>query len=486
MRSLLLLGAAGLVASTPAAGVINLDIVNAAPAPSISGPAFLVASQTGVYNAAAASSSAVAAATGVATASAAASEKRSLEARTFCIFGFCIGGSSSTSSSSSSNSKSTSTSCTTSTTVKATSTSTSCKTTSTSTSVKATSTSTSCKSTSTSVVSTTSAATTPAITSSVATNAVPSTCTPVSWTNTFAFTTDTACPEPYEVGTYCGFINPEDPCSLQPDGYGAKTSPDTADAFEANQVYHKLAQSAATPSGYALTFKDLNASVNANSYMGLYTLESYDVAGCAAKCDAQDLCTAFNLYIERDPMWNPDQCSCTGEDVSSITNYKCTLWGSGVQPAAAVNFGETRSGFEVVIAGSNGYEKSNTTTPATPSGWTKPQKCSGVHSHPRTCIAEKMFKGVFDVNVCATYAAAQNAVNVKAGIISSILSYFGYNSGKCNFFNAFMLTEDGVAQGTYCKLFAQQYESSVATAIPGWSGSHFYGVETSWSFCSSS
>jgi hypothetical protein len=246
-----------------------------------------------------------------------------------------------------------------------------------------------------------------------------------------------------------------------------------------------LAQNAATPSGYAQTFKDVNASVNANSYMGLYTLQSYDVAACAAKCDATTLCTAFNLYIERDPAWNPDQCSCTGDDVASITNFKCTLWGSGVQLAAAVNVGETRSGFDVVIAGSNGYEKTNTTTPATPDGWTKPQKCSGVHDHPRTCLGEKMFKGVFDVSVCAAYASAQNAVNVKAGLISSLLSFFGYNPNKCNFFNAFMLTEDGVAKGTYCKLFAQQYDAKVGISLPGWTNKHYYGVESSWSFCSS-
>lgn len=481
--SLIVLAAAGLVASSPAVApraAINLDVVDAAPNPSVTGPNGLDSTETGIYNAASASASAVAAVTGVATASATAAQKRSLEGRTsgsFCMFGFCVGSSGSGSGYSSSSSSSTS-----------------CKSTSTTSAVKAASTTATAYKVTSTGTATSTAATTPALTSSAntatitsaTTGIVPSTCTPVSWTNTFAFTSDTACPSPYEVGTYCGFINPEDPCAPQPDGYGAKTTPDTADAFKANTVYHKLAQNAATPSGYASTFKDLNASVNANSYMGLYTLQSYDVASCAAKCDSTDLCTAFNLYIERDPAWNPDQCSCTGNDVPSITNYKCTLWGSGVQPAAAVNTGEDRSGFSVVIAGSNGYEKSNTTTPATPSGWTKPAKCSGVHDHPKTCIAEKMFKGVFDVNVCATYAAAQNAVNVKAGIISSILSIFGYNSGKCNFFNAFMLTKDGVAQGTYCKLFAQQYDVSVGTSIPGWNSGHYYGAETSWSFCSSS
>jgi len=255
------------------------------------------------------------------------------------------------------------------------------------------------------------------------------------------------------------------------------------DAFEANPVLHQLATSAVSATGYTQTFKDLNASVNANSYMGLYTLTSYDVQGCAAHCDDTTLCTGFNVYIERDPAWNPDQCSCTNP--SSIANFKCTIWGSGVQAAAATNYGQSRDDFEVVIVGSNGYEKTNTTTPATPSGWTNPQNCSAVHDHPRTCIGETLFKGVFDVSLCATYATAQNAKNVKSGILSKFLSLLGYNPGKCNFFNAFMLTENGKASGTYCKLFAEQYKPSVATSIPGWSGGSYWGVESSWSFCSS-
>jgi hypothetical protein len=55
------------------------------------------------------------------------------------------------------------------------------------------------------------------------------------------------------------------------------------------------------PMIYQQTFKDLGASSSANSYLGLYTLQSYDVAKCAAICDKVALCTAFNIYIERDP-----------------------------------------------------------------------------------------------------------------------------------------------------------------------------------------
>ncbi len=91
--------------------------------------------------------------------------------------------------------------------------------------------------------------------------------------------------------------------------------------------------------------------MNANSYLGLTTLQTYDTISCQQHCDAADLCTAFNIYIERDPSVKP----ATGcDNPSSITNFKCTLWGSGVTAAAAVNNGQYRDNFHVVITGSNG------------------------------------------------------------------------------------------------------------------------------------
>ncbi|KAK0388189.1 hypothetical protein NLU13_4434 [Sarocladium strictum] len=228
---------------------------------------------------------------------------------------------------------------------------------------------------------------------------VPSSCTPISWTNTFAFTSDTACPTPYEVGTYCGFINPDDPCALQPGGFGPVSSPDTVQAFLNNGDLHKMAKSASDPRGYKNTFKDLSAAVNANTYLGYRILETYDVQACADWCDGTDLCTSFNVFIERDPKWNPYKCSC--EQPDSITNFKCSLWGSGVDAKAAVNDGQYRGDFEVRIVGSNGYQKTEETVPKTPDGCENPQKCPAAHDHSSTCIGEHFFPGPFDVAVCA-------------------------------------------------------------------------------------
>ncbi|KAK2043861.1 hypothetical protein LZ31DRAFT_554822 [Colletotrichum somersetense] len=420
------------------------DILGATPVPT--GPPAAALTQTSVYDQASAVAKASNAASGVASAAASSSEAPGVSPRGFCFFGFCMG-----SPASGSNSQYGWPSSTTKAPV-------------------ATVTPSPTKSTS------------PPVVTSPPAVVVPSTCTPVSWSNTNAFTTATGCAAPFEVGTYCGFINPEDPCAPQPAGSGPSVQPDTPEAFVANPAFHQLALGAATPSGYGSTFKDLNASVNANSYLGLHTLNSYDVAQCASYCDNTNLCTGINIYIERDPAYNPSGCSCTTPP--SITNYKCTLWGSGVDKAAATNFGQTRDGFQVVIAGSNGYEKTNNTTPQNPPGWTKPQGCGGaVHNHPSTCLGQKFFPGPFDVSVCAAYAAAQNAKNSNS-LGFSFASMFGYSPFKCNFFNAFMVKENGVAQGTYCSLFAQQYAPSAATYQPGNAGGINWGVESSWSFCS--
>lgn len=133
-------------------------------------------------------------------------------------------------------------------------------------------------------------------------------------TGTTTISSTSACPTTPEEGTYCGFINPEDPCAPQPDGYGPVPTPDTVSAFYAYAPFHSMASAApttipaaasATASGiatvYNQTFKDLNASSSAQSYIGLYTLQTYNATQCAALCDGTSLCTAFNIYIERDP-----------------------------------------------------------------------------------------------------------------------------------------------------------------------------------------
>jgi hypothetical protein len=217
-----------------------------------------------------------------------------------------------------------------------------------------------------------------------------------------------------------GFINPEDACAVQPDGYGPHPTPDTVEAFQNYAPFHQLAKSAVTPKSYVNTFKDLNASVTANSYLGLHTFSSYNIQGCSEWCDNTTLCTGFNVYIERDPSLNPTVNGPLGEncpDPSSITNFKCTLWGSGVSKEAATNFGDYRESFHTVIVGSNGYEKTNTTTPPTCPGFNPPKPCGGAAINKPSCaVGSHFFPGPYDPNVCGAFAKAQLQINIGATV----------------------------------------------------------------------
>jgi hypothetical protein len=124
----------------------------------------------------------------------------------------------------------------------------------------------------------------------------------------------------------------------------------------------------------------LNASVQAQSYLGLYNVESYNVTECAALCDCTDLCTAFNIFAERDPSLRPSNVNDTydpgyktvwGKNCTnppSMTTFVCLLFGSQIDASMATNQGQWREDFHVVITGSDGYDKTNNTTPAQPSG----------------------------------------------------------------------------------------------------------------------
>lgn len=309
---------------------------------------------------------------------------------------------------------------------------------------------------------------------------VPSSCTPVNWVNTYAFTSDPACPTAIEVGTYCGFINPDDPCAPQPAGKGTPPKDDTVDGFYNNAEYKQLAASAKTPTGYEQAFVNLQGSVTGNGYLSYKTLDSYDVASCSKFCDDTATCTGFNIFIERDPKWNPSKCSCTNPP--SIINYKCSIWGQNVSKDSATNTGETRDDFKVVITGSNGYNK-GTYTPPTPPSCSKPQSCGNkIHDQPRYCMGQKTFPGPFDPSLCAAYAQKQNEVNRAKGIIGAFLSILGMNKGGCVQFQAAYLEKAGKGFGTHCRLFTQKFQPQQATLDISVGGSSGWGCQKSFTW----
>ncbi|KAG9907053.1 hypothetical protein KCU94_g4284, partial [Aureobasidium melanogenum] len=142
-------------------------------------------------------------------------------------------------------------------------------------------------------------------------------------------------------------------CVQQPLGISHVSVPDTAAAFAADPWYGVQAVAAALPVGYVQTFSNLTASNSADQYAGYTLMSSYDVAGCGQKCTSMSGCNSFNIYFERDPQYDPSIIGCNNP--ASTVNVKCVFWGGAVTADNANNFGQFRDGFNVVIAGSNGY-----------------------------------------------------------------------------------------------------------------------------------
>ena len=177
---------------------------------------------------------------------------------------------------------------------------------------------------------------------------------------------DTPCPTTPEAGTYCGFINPEDPCAPQPGGLGHHITPDTVSAFQSYTPFQSMSLNNTYVPNYTSIFTNLTAAADLTNYLGLYYLPTYSPSSCAQKCSSLSTCSSFNIYIERDPSLNPTKDDSSAPTVwgywcpnpASITNYVCALWGDGMYNSSATNYGQYRGGdFEVVIVGSNGFVK---------------------------------------------------------------------------------------------------------------------------------
>ncbi|TKX18179.1 PAN domain-containing protein 13 [Elsinoe australis] len=298
---------------------------------------------------------------------------------------------------------------------------------------------------------------------------------------------DGACATTPEDGTYCGFINPEDPCAPQPDAFGPNiTNPDTVDNWMSQASFQNAALNAVTPDGWVRTFNNMNGSTSASSYMGLWTLKSYDPSQCAAICTNNTGCTSFNIFIERDPSLNPCKNDSTAYTPwgywcplpSSITNYKCTLWGSNIDASTATNMGGWRGDFNVVITGSNGYDKTNVTTPVKVPIYDPPQNCSNQAINGGSYwMGSKFFSGPFNPTLCHAYANATNIANEAAAIKANQTTFT-----PCQMFNAYHIYKNNAPMGTYCSLYDAQLSTKWASVQGTWSGRNYYGVRNSWQY----
>jgi hypothetical protein len=251
------------------------------------------------------------------------------------------------------------------------------------------------------------------------------------------------------------------------------------------------AAAAAAPSGYKSVFTNLQGSTQQTGYMGLYTLTTYDPAVCAAQCDAVALCESFNLYFERDPTVDPSDISCA--DPPSLTNYKCTLYGYPIVGSTATNTGGYRgvasasgSTFKVAIAGSNGYVKH--LVPPSYTNFTGPvdlgnaainaplDTTPGV-TYTDTYVGAKVYDtGRYDPSLCVAACQTQTTYD-HAHPASGATTY-----KACNFFNSYILLQNGVPLGTYCSLYTRSWSTSYATNTGQTRASGVYTIAESFSY----
>jgi hypothetical protein len=124
-----------------------------------------------------------------------------------------------------------------------------------------------------------------------------------------------------------------------------------------------LSRNATTPTNYTLAFTSRRASYTGVKYLGHFELESYDPANCSSRCDDWGIttdsghtgtCRAINIYFECAPsLQSSEEC----ENPPGRTLIKCALWGSEVREKGLTNRGYKEGEFQVVITGSNGYNK---------------------------------------------------------------------------------------------------------------------------------
>lgn len=304
---------------------------------------------------------------------------------------------------------------------------------------------------------------------SLASELLPAAATPAAKVKRSATTTY----DPEASSKKCPGGNGWDCCPL-PTGTAFGTTSETDTEFLSNRAYSSAASSAATraPARYILAFSNKNAATQQTGYRGVYTLPAYDPSACAAHCDADPWCQAFNIYIERDPIVRPDDPNSAGSLCSnppSTANIKCTLYGLPVSSTSATNDGQYQGSFHVVIAGSNGYNKLPQ-APAPQPHFSGPSALlPGAIEDLSKYYLYEFYAGPFDPAYCAKGCQANTAWN-KAHLRDSRGRYTA-----CNAFNAYITYADGEAKGTTCAYYNDNLSAAdirnKATNVGQWQGS---------------
>jgi hypothetical protein len=241
-------------------------------------------------------------------------------------------------------------------------------------------------------------------------------------------------------------------CDPQPAGLGPKPATDSSEAFMNFLDFSTAATTATTPSGYVQTFQDQKASLEGCGYMGYSTYATYDVLKASQDCSKITGCKGFNIFYERDPSVEPGYTNC--KDPSSTTMIKASFWGNNVAPLVATNYGQYRSDFHVVIAGSNGYSlTADAVTPIPIKGYTQ-QVLGGcsINSKPTACTVGTQ-KDSFQRSWTSTDAFFDH------GRCQAICD----STTNCRFFTSYMLVTNGKCGVQQCAFYKRAWSQDYCT-----------------------
>ncbi|ROV98011.1 hypothetical protein VMCG_07008 [Cytospora schulzeri] len=200
-------------------------------------------------------------------------------------------------------------------------------------------------------------------------------------------------------------------------------------------------------------------------------------------CNDMNICASFNIYYERDPTLNPDYVDCPNPN--STTNIKCVFWGSSISEDLALNYGESRVDFRVVITGSNYYIKQAALSNLTDLGFygprgdaqenaifATPELIEPTDGYPtyiggyRGFYTNRPEGPSYDPSDCARRCNALTNYNSVNKVNAT--PYINGAYPKCNMFSVFEdATADGVPFSVVCWFFTTSWDSKYSTKVVG-------------------
>ncbi|KAI4732541.1 hypothetical protein E4T50_16889 [Aureobasidium sp. EXF-12298] len=219
------------------------------------------------------------------------------------------------------------------------------------------------------------------------------------------------------------------------------------------------------PNGYTPAFISYQGATQSRGYMTYKTMSSYNPGLCTAACDATPNCVFANIYYEKDPDKNNNP----------VDVIKCSLYSMSQTNATATNKGQYRGSFQILVTGSNGYNKA--AAPVAPTGYSLQSLSAAVNaplfdSQGQGRFIQPVYLSSYSPSLCA--AACDKQTQYDKSTASDDCNY-----KSCVYANLYYLIKDGAPQTVVCTLYTEATDSSYAVNKGYTSGSDFYQVANS-------